>query len=71
LSTIPTTDQYVEDSIIFDELEDGLIKIQISATTTKNLPPGKHFYDIELEDEDGIVKKLLKGRIEIVGEVSR
>ena len=71
LSSDPSTDQNPNDFIEFDEINDGLIKIRISATTTKELPPGKHFYDIELENQDGVVKKLLKGRIEVVGEITR
>ena len=71
LSTDPVTDQYVGDYMVFSEEEDGLIEIRISSYTTKTLPPGKHFYDIELEDENGVVCKLLKGRIEILGEITR
>ena len=48
-----------------------LIKIKISAYTTKTFPPGKHFYDIELEDDDGVVYKLLKGRVEVLGEITQ
>lgn len=71
VSTDPSTDQYQDDYIMFDETEEGLIKIGISAYTTKSLPPGKHFYDIELEDAQGVVKKLMKGRVEILGEITR
>jgi hypothetical protein len=71
VSTDPSTDQYQDDYIMFDETEDGLIKIRISAYTTKTLPPGKHFYDVELEDAQGVVKKLMKGRVEILGEITR
>lgn len=71
LSTDPTSNQYVEDTIVFSEEEHGLIEIEVSAFTTKSLPPGKHFYDIELEDSEGIVYKLLKGRVEVVGEITR
>lgn len=71
LATDPVTDQYVGDYIQFDTDEDGLISIRLSSYTTKSLPPGKHFYDIELEDEDGVVNKLMKGRVEVLGEITR
>jgi len=71
LNDVPNTDQYVGDYIQFDETEDGFIKVKISSYTTKLLPPGKHFYDIELEDDEGIVYKLLKGRVEVLGEITR
>ena len=71
LDTTPTTDQYINDFIEFDETLDGLIKVRMSSYTTKLLPPGKHFYDIELEDDEGIVLKLLKGRVEVLGEITR
>lgn len=71
ISTDSSTNQYVGDSISFSEDEDGLIEIRISALTTRSLPPGKHFYDIELEDENGVVFKLMKGRVEVLGEITR
>jgi len=71
LDTTPTVDQFIEDYIEFSEENDGLIQIRISATTTNTLPPGKHFYDIELEDDDGVVYKLLKGRVEVLGEITQ
>ena len=71
LNTDPGVDQYIEDYIEFSEELDGLIKIKISAYTTKTFPPGKHFYDIELEDDDGVVYKLLKGRVEVLGEITQ
>ena len=71
LDTEPTTNQYIGDYITFSQEEAGLIKIRISSTTTKELPPGKHFYDIELEDADGVVMKLMKGRAEVIGEITR
>ena len=71
LSTDSSTDQYIGDSITFSEDEDGLIEIRISAVTTRALPTGKHFYDIELEDENGVVLKLMKGRVELSGEITR
>ena len=71
LNTDPNTDQYVQDYIQFSEENDGLIQLRISAYTTKTFPPGKHFYDIELEDDEGTVYKLLKGRVEVLGEITQ
>ena len=71
LSDVATSNQYIDDTIVFSEEEDGLVEIQISAFTTKSLPPGKHFYDIELEDDTGVVYKLMKGRVEVVGEITK
>lgn len=71
LNTDPNTEQYGQDYIQFSEEYDGLIKIRISAYSTKTFPPGKHFYDIELEDDEGTVYKLLKGRVEVLGEITQ
>lgn len=71
LNTNPSTEQYGQDYIEFSEEYDGLIKIRISAYSTKTFPPGKHFYDIELEDNEGTVYKLLKGRVEVLGEITQ
>lgn len=62
-----TNNDYIE----FSDEEDGLIKIVISATTTRDIPVGRHFYDIELEDADGVIVKLFKGRFEVHGEITR
>ena len=40
LSTDPTSNQYTGDTIVFSDQENGLIEIQISAFSTKALPPG-------------------------------
>lgn len=71
LNTDPSTEQYVHDYIQFSEENEGLISIRISAYSTKTFPPGKHFYDIELEDDEGTVYKLLKGRVEVLGEITQ
>ena len=48
----------------------GGILIQMDAATTKNLPRGRHFYDLEL-NSSGTVTKVISGRFEVLGEVSR
>jgi hypothetical protein len=71
LDTGIAENQYAEDYIELSEQFDGLVKIKISAYSTNLLPPGKHFYDIELEDDEGTVYKLMKGRVEVLGEITQ
>ncbi len=48
----------------------GGILIQMDAATTKNLPRGRFFYDLEV-DQQGTVTKVISGRFEVLGEISR
>jgi hypothetical protein len=49
----------------------GNIFIFIDANTTKDLIPGDHVYDLEIESSEGIVYRLLQGRFNITPEVTR
>ena len=48
----------------------GGILIQMDAATTKNLPRGRFFYDLEI-NQQGTVTKVISGRFEVLGEISR
>ena len=48
----------------------GGIYIEIHANTMKDVPTGKHAYDLELTTGTQ-VDKILKGRFEVEGEVTR
>ena len=48
----------------------GGIYIEVDADTMKNVPIGKHVYDLELTTGTD-VNKILKGRFEVEGEVTR
>jgi hypothetical protein len=49
----------------------GTIAVAISATTTAALLPGKYFYDLELQSDNGTVTRLLKGTCTVSAEVTR
>jgi len=48
----------------------GGILIQVDSYTTSNLPSGRHFYDVEV-DNNGTVTKIVRGRFEVLPEVTR
>ena len=48
----------------------GGIYIKVDADTMKNVPIGKHLYDLELTKGTD-VNKVLRGRFEVEGEVTR
>ena len=48
----------------------GGILIQMDAATTKNIPRGRFFYDLEI-NASGTVTKVISGRFEVLGEISR
>ena len=49
----------------------GGIFIRADATTMKNTPYGKHFYDLELINSLGEVQRLIEGSFEISREITR
>jgi hypothetical protein len=49
----------------------GTIAILIAAATTTTLPAGVWVYDLELISGAGLVTRLLEGRFQVVGEVTR
>jgi hypothetical protein len=48
----------------------GGIFIDVDSHTMSNLPKGRHLYDLELKTEE-VVTKLIRGRFEVVPEVTR
>lgn len=49
---------------------DGGILVTIDADTMANVPRGKHFYDLEIRSGN-TVNKIVRGRFEIIPEVTR
>jgi hypothetical protein len=49
----------------------GGIFIKADATTMKNAPYGKHFYDLELTNTLGEVIRLIEGTFEVSREITR
>ena len=48
----------------------GGIRIEIDATSTGYLPSGRHFYDLELTSGTA-VSRILQGRVEVIGSITR
>ena len=48
----------------------GGVYVYIDADTMKNVPPGNHLYDFEL-DNGGVIDKVISGRFEVEAEVTR
>jgi hypothetical protein len=48
----------------------GSVTINLSAAATSKLPAGKHVYDLELVSND-YVQRLVQGRADVLGEVTR
>lgn len=49
----------------------GGIFISADDTTMKNVPSGKHFYDLELTETDGTVTRIVEGRFDVSADVTR
>jgi hypothetical protein len=50
---------------------DGLIEIEVAATTMEAIAAGVYVYDLELTDDAGVVVKPVRGQFEIRPEVTR
>lgn len=52
--------------------ETGALRIEIDYITTSYLPPGRHFYDVDIKNEsNNFVDKIVTGTFEVTGEVTR
>ena len=50
----------------------GTFRIEIDAETTSHIPPGRHFYDLDVRNkETGFVDKVITGTFEVLSEVTR
>ena len=50
----------------------GTFRIEIDAETTSYIPPGRHFYDLDIRNkETGFVDKVITGTFEVLSEVTR
>jgi hypothetical protein len=55
----------------FTEGDDGVITLEIPASTTQTIPHGVGLYDVEIvEDATGFVQRIMKGRVYIDQEVT-
>lgn len=50
---------------------DGSVAISAANADTSALSPGRTYYDVEITDADGKVKRLVAGRARITPEVTR
>ena len=52
--------------------EIGAMRVEIDYITTSYIPPGRHFYDIDVKNKDtNFVDKLITGTFEVISEVTR
>ena len=49
----------------------GTIGISISAAAMARIPAGSYVYDLEIIESGGVVKKILSGKFEITGAVTK
>jgi len=61
-------------TFVFSEIapSDSSFTMKIPASVTEQLPPGTAYYDVEMvRNSDGVVMRLLQGRVEIDSGVTR
>lgn len=47
------------------------VTLNLTAAETRELPPGKYIYDLEITDLDGIQSRIIEGEFKITAEVTR
>ena len=54
----------------FLSVESGELRFSAGKTVTSGLPVGESFYDLFWEDEDGVSRKVLYGKVVVEGQVT-
>jgi hypothetical protein len=58
-------------SMVGETFDDGRVVLTLSAEETAVIPRGRYYYDVEVESSGGFVTRLVRGRLTVVGEVTR
>lgn len=45
--------------------------LSLPSANTSNIKPGRYVYDVEMEDADGMVTRILEGTIEVTPEATK
>lgn len=48
----------------------GTVEIEIDAATTETFPAGQYVYDLEIEDANGYVWRVIQGKVQVRAEVT-
>lgn len=62
---------FYEFSISILDETGGIISMQMDSDTTDGIEPGKYVYDIELEEQSGVVSRILEGVVIARPQVTR
>jgi hypothetical protein len=49
----------------------GVVSLAMSANTTSSIPAGRYLYDLEVEDQNGVVSRLVEGIVTVSPEVTK
>ena len=58
-------------TINFTDRANGILKMEMTNSTTAGLPPGKYYYDLESVSGGGVVTRLLQGVARVTPNVTR
>jgi hypothetical protein len=65
------SNSFVAFTVVSDNPEEGDLTISLTASQTSALKSGRYVYDIEIEDQDEVVTRVLEGIITVTPEVTR
>jgi hypothetical protein len=49
----------------------GVVSLSMSANTTSSIPAGRYLYDLEVQDQNGVVSRLVEGIVTVSPEVTK
>ena len=72
LRATPTSSELAASfTINFTDRANGILKMEMTNSTTAGLPPGKYYYDLESVSGGGVVTRLLQGVARVTPNVTR
>jgi hypothetical protein len=49
----------------------GIVSMELTASNTANIRPGRYVYDVELADSNGVVTRIFEGVATVLPNVTR
>lgn len=61
----------VDFTMTISDAPSGIITMEMSSSTTANIRAGRYVYDVEIEDQSGVVTRIFEGVVVVLPNVTR
>lgn len=58
-------------NIEISDASNGVIAMSVTAANTANITPGRYVYDVEIENNQGVVTRIFEGIVTVLPNVTR